>query len=186
MYLVLRPPWGGGQSPRPPIDAGVAVAPVDAGTKSKKRRVRRPAGQPHASPGSDEEYIDEDPKLVQLTDADRRMEWRGDDVKLPPRTVDMASDARPLDDGEINSVLSSQGAPVRDCVVGGATNTDLRAAITVELLVDGKGRVTKSRVHAPHYLFEKGLQSCVSRALARMKFPATGAPTRVSLPITLG
>lgn len=186
MYLVLRPPWGGGQSPRPPVDAGVASAPVDAGTKGKKKRVRRPAGQPNARPGPDEEFVDEGPALVQLTEADRRLEWRGDAVTLPPRKVDMASEARPLDDGEINSVLSSQGAPVRDCVVSGATNTDLRASITVQLLVDGNGRVTRSRVRAPRYLLEKGLYACTQRALSRMKFPATGAPTQVSLPVELG
>jgi hypothetical protein len=156
MYLVLRTPWTGGQSPRPPIDAGVAVAPTDAGAKGKKKRVRRPAGQVNAKPGPDEEFEDEGPALVQLTDADRRMEWRGEDVALPPRKIDMGSEARPLDDGEINNVLSSQGAAVRDCVVGSATNTDLRASITVRLVVDGNGRVTKSRVHAPRYLFEKG------------------------------
>lgn len=187
MYLGLRPPWGSGQAPRPPIDAGVAEVPTDAGVKGKKKRVKRPAHQPGARPGPDEEFEeDPGPTLVTLSEADRRMEWRGDDVTLPTRKLDMTSDARPLDDREINSVLSSQGDGVRDCVVSGATNTDLRASITVKLLVDGNGRVTKSRVHAPRYLFEKGLQPCVSRALGRMKFPGSGAPTLVSLPITLG
>jgi hypothetical protein len=124
---------------------------------------------------------------VPLTDADRRLEWRGDDVTLPPRKLDMTSDseARPLDDSEINSAFG-QAAGVRDCVAQAATGTDLRAAIEVKLIVDGTGRVTRSRLHAPRYLFEHGLLACAQRALGRMKFPATGAPTLVSIPVNLG
>jgi hypothetical protein len=70
--------------------------------------------------------------------------------------------------------------------VQGATNTDLRATITVKLVVDRGGRVTRSRVQAPHYLFEHGLLGCTQRALGRMHFPATGAATLVTLPINLG
>ena len=59
------------------------------------------------------------------------------------------------------------------------------ATITVKLLVDGNGRVTRSRLQAPRYLFEHGLLGCAQRALGRMKFPATGAPTLVTLPVNL-
>jgi len=95
-------------------------------------------------------------------------------------------EARPLDDGEINQTINSQAGGVKDCVVAGATGTDLRATITVKLVVDGRGRVTRSRVHAPHYLFEHGLLGCVQRAAGRMHFPATGGPTVVTLPVNLG
>ena len=192
MYLVLRPPWGGAPSTAP-IDAGpVASAPSDAGTPSKpKKKRRRPAGTV-AAPGTpaapgEEEYYEETEAIV-LTDADRRLEWRGDDATLPPRSVDMGggAEARPLDDGEINSVISSQSGGLRDCVVQGATGTDLRATISIKLVVDGNGKVTKTRVQAPRYLFEKGLQGCVQRAAGRMKFPSTGAPTLVTLPVNLG
>ena len=183
MYLALRPPWGGGTT-QAPADAGVVAAgKPDAGTKPQKPR-RRPGQSPR--PGSNDDI--DDPPLPILTDADRRLEWRGDDVTLPAKTIDMAGggEARSLDDAEINSVFSSQSKAVQDCVVQGATNTDLRATITVKLVVDGSGRVLRSRLEAPHYLFEHGLLGCAQKALSRMKFPATGAPTLVTLPIHLG
>jgi len=192
MYLVLRPPWGGG-AVATPVDAGVvSMAPPDAGsaTKGKKKRKRtRPPGTV-ATPGvpEEEEYYEETEPLPVLTDADRRLEWRGEDVTLPPTKLDMSggSEPRKLDDNEINSTISSQAGGVRDCVIQGATNTDLRATITVKLVVDGNGKVSKSKIQAPHYLFEKGLLGCVQRALGRMKFPATGAATLVTLPVNLG
>ena len=125
--------------------------------------------------------------LPALTAADRALEWRGEDVALPPARLDMsAGDARKLEDGEINATIATQADGVRTCVIQGATGTDLTATITVKLLVGGEGRVTRSRVQAPRYLFEKGLLPCVQRALGRMKFPATGAPTLVTLPVNLG
>lgn len=191
MYLALRPPWGHGAS-APSLDAGVISSiPGDAGSAAKpKKKKRRPAGTvrpPGAASGTDDEYEETEPVPV-LTEADRRLETRGDDVTLPPTKVDMggAGEARPLDDGEINATINSQAGGVRDCVVAGATNTDLRATITVKLVVDGTGRVTRSRLSAPHYLFEKGLLGCVQRALGKMKFPATGGATVVTLPVSLG
>ena len=189
MYLVLRPPWVSRiapQSPGPPV---VVVAPDAGVSRPKKRKRPRPPsapGQP-AAHGSDEVEVDE-PAPPPLTAADRALEWRGDEVALPPRTIDMTggSEPRSLDDGEINQTINSQAGGVRDCVVQGATDTDLRATITVKLLVDGHGRVTRSRIQAPHYLFEHGLLACTQRALGRMHFPATGGATIVTLPVNLG
>lgn len=193
MYLALRPPWGHGGTTTAPIDAGVvAQAPGDAGVTKPKKKKRRPAGTVPAPSGqgwgSDEEFEETEAPGIVLTAADRVLEWRGDDVSVGPTKLDMAggAEARPLDDGEINNTINSQAGGVRDCVIKGATGTDLRATITVKMVVDGTGRVTKSRVQAPHYMQEHGLPSCVQRALGRMKFPATGAPTSVSLPVTLG
>lgn len=190
MYLALRPPWGG-VAMAPAIDAGVGEAPTDGGPPAKRRKKsrRRPGtiGTPGA-PGGADEYEETEPALANLTDADRRLEWRGDDVTLPATRVDMAGgeEARPLDDGEINATIGAQGGGVRQCVIEGATGTDLRATITVKLVVDGRGRVIRSRIQAPRYLFEHGLHGCVQRAVGRMKFPATGAPTLVTLPVHLG
>ena len=41
-------------------------------------------------------------------------------------------------------------------------------------------------MQAPHYLLEHGLLACIQRALSRMHFPATGAPTVVTIPVNLG
>ncbi len=189
MYLALRPPWGGGAIV--PSDAGVAVlAPADAGPpsgKPKKKR-RRPAGVAAAPAGTPEDYEESEPPPPPLTEADRRLEWRGDDVTLPPTKINVGGggEVRPLEDGEINGTISSQAGGVRDCVVQGATNTDLRATITVKMIVDGSGRVTRSKLQAPRYLFEHGLLGCVQRALGKMKFPAVGGNTSVTLPVSLG
>jgi len=183
MYLVLRPPWGQGTTA--PIGAAVvATAPADAGVTKPKKKKRRPAGVP-AQPGEPDVEETEPPPL---TDADRRLEWRGDEVVLPATKIDMTSggEARPLEDSEINSTVGSQTGGVRDCVVQGATGTDLRATITIKLVVDGTGRVTRSKLQAPHYLFQKGLLGCAQRALGRMRFPSSGAPTLVTFPVNLG
>jgi hypothetical protein len=190
MYLALRPPWGRGAAA--PSDAGVVAitAPADAGVagKPKKKPRHRPAGMPPAAPGAPEDYEESEPPPPPLTDADRRLEWRGDDVTLPPTKIDVGGtgEVRPLEDNEINATISGQAGGVRDCVVQGATNTDLRATITVKMVVDGSGRVTRSKLQAPHYLFEHNLLGCVQRALGKMKFPAVGGNTSVTLPVTLG
>jgi hypothetical protein len=186
MYLGLRGPWGGGGSSAAP-DAAIAVAPADAGVAKPKKK-RRPPRSGTPLPGTpDPEDVDET-SPVELTAADRTLEWRGDAVALPPHKVDMAGggEARALEDSEINATVGNQTAGVRECVVAGATGTDLRATITIQLVVDGNGRVGKSRIQAPRYLFGKGLLACAQRALSRMRFPATGAPTLVTFPVNLG
>jgi hypothetical protein len=192
MYLVLRPPWAPRTHPAPADSPPVVVVTGDAGVPHpKKRRRPRPAttpGQP-ASPATADGEAEEPPPPPPLTAADRALEWRGDDVSLPPQNFDMAAGGaqpRPLDDSEINQTINSQAGGVRDCVVQTATNTDLSATITVKLLVDSRGRVTHSRIQAPHYLFEHGLLGCTQRALGRMHFPATGGATIVTLPVNLG
>ncbi|HET9623765.1 MAG TPA: hypothetical protein VFP84_20475 [Kofleriaceae bacterium] len=172
----------------------VVVVSGDAGVaKPHGKKRHKPAPRP-ASGGSepfdgDAEEIDPGPTTVALGAADRALESRGDDTTLPAQTIDMAGggkDARPLDDGEIGAVINGQGGGLKDCVVQGATNTDLRGTITIKLVVDGRGKVIKTRVQAPHYLLEHNLLGCTQRAAARMHFPATGAPTLVTFPINLG
>lgn len=193
MYLTLRPPWAGDPGAVPPTDAGVA-APPPSGSGSavprgpRRPRVRRPAPAEVADPGGSDAVGD---AVIELRAADRALEWRGDAVALPPRQLDLGpggdgGSARPLDDGEIQAGLSAHHGAVRACVVEAATGTDLRATLAVELLIDGAGRVGRSRVQAPRYLFERGLLACVRRALGRLRFPATGAPTKVGFPVQLG
>jgi hypothetical protein len=192
MYLVLRPPWGGEPTPRTQETPVVSTASGDGSGSAKSTAKKRPTKKrPTAGTtiaGSPDEYEETEPELPPLTDSDRRLEWRGDDVTLPASRIDMgaAGEARALDDAEINNTINAQSGGVRDCVVTGATGTDLRATITIKLVVDGAGKVTKSKVHAPRYLFEKGLLDCARKSLRSMKFPATGAPTLVTLPVALG
>jgi hypothetical protein len=193
MYLALRPPWGGGTTTGKPVERGpVAIAPADAGAGSAKpkakRTKRRPVLDSSGQPTGVEEYYEETEPMVTLTDADRRMVTRGDDVTLPAQRLDMGAGTEPraLEADEINATINSQSGGIKDCVISSATNTDLRATITVELVVDGNGRVIRARVEAPHYLFEHGLYACAKRAALRMRFPATGAATLVTVPINLG
>jgi hypothetical protein len=198
MYLALRPPWGHGAT-TPPSDGGVvAMATHDAGVGKPKKRTRhhRPSGGGGGGGGAitngDEQgwgsgdYIEEtEPQLVQLTAADRALEWRGDDTTRPAQKIDMTSgaEARSLDDGEIRSTIDSQSSGAQQCVMQGATNTNLAGTINVKLIVDGSGHVTKAKVQAFHYMFEHGLLACVQHAVKAMKFPATGASTLVTMPI---
>ena len=200
MYLGLRPPWGG-HAAAPQDAATVASAPGDGGsaTKPKKKRGPRHRPSPNGANGpvvaggnDDEQWANqgdgeetEGPAVVQLSAADRAMEWRGDDVSPPPRKVDMSSDARPLDDAEIQRTISGQSGPAQTCVVQSVPNAQLSGVITVKMVVEANGSVSRSKVQAPHVLFEKGLLPCIKGALGRMKFPATGMPTLVTFPINL-
>lgn len=193
MYLALRPPWGHGGT-TPPADAGlVAAAPADAGVaKPKKKGHRhRPAGAGSTTSGDDQgwgsgDYVEEtEPQLVQLTAADRVLEWRGDDTSRPAQKIDMSNgtEARSLDDNEIRSTIDGQSGAAQQCVMTAATNTNLAGTISIKLVVDGSGHVSKSKVQAFHYMFEHGLLACMQRAVGKMKFPATGGSTLVTMPI---
>jgi hypothetical protein len=193
MYLALRPPWGGGAAA--PSDAGVvASAPSDGGVAKKRKRGKRGgrSGGGNQPGGDDEDWANsgggdetEPARLVQLSAADRQLEWRGDDTSPPKQSLDMSNDgeSRSLDNGEISSVTSSQSGGVQNCVVEAATNTDLGGTVTIKMVVDGNGRVSRSRVQAPRYLHSQGVLGCVQRQLKSWKFPSTGAPTLVTLPV---
>ena len=198
MYLALRRPWGG-HAIVPSDGPAVVIVSPDAAVGKPKKKKRHGSGvtgtQPGQDsprgpdgPGADNEIEETEPPPAVLTAADRSLEWRGDETAIAPQKIDMTSgsEARPLDDNEINATINNQAGGVRDCVIQGATGTDLHATITVKLVVDGKGRVIKSKLQAPHYLFDKGLLGCTQRALGKMHFPATGASTLVTLPVTLG
>jgi hypothetical protein len=200
MYLALRPPWAS-EDVQADEPEQVAEAPGDAGVgkpKKKKRASggRRPSGGGHrpGPGGDDEDWANsggtdetEPPRLVKLSASDRALEWRGDDTSPPKQSLDMSSGAesRALDNSEIQATIASQSGPVQRCVVQAATNTDISGTITVKMIVEGNGRVSRSRVQAPRYLHNQGVLTCIQGALRAMKFPATGAPTLVTLPVTL-
>jgi hypothetical protein len=186
MYLGMTRPWS---RPEPvatveaAVDAGVAPAPG----KRKRRRGGGGGGGGGAESG-DLEGGDELAPAVVLTEADRRMEWRGDDVALPSVKMDMAgggAEGRPLDGREIQSTFAADGQAVLDCIVKATGAAELKATVTVKLLVEPSGRPVKSRVHAPAYLFGNGLLACAKRAIGGLRFPATGAHTVVTQPFDL-
>ena len=196
MYLGLRAPWRGGPTTVATAtpDAGDGSGSASAKKKKKGGGKRRTAGGDPGGGGGDDGYggtaeeIEETEPAIVLTDADRRMEWRGDEIGLPPKVFDMGDgkETRALVDGEMSATMSRRGGAMIDCVVMGASGTDLVASITLKLAVSGEGKVGKVKVQAPHYLFEHGLLACARRAAARFDFPATGAGTLVTAPFELG
>lgn len=163
-------------------DAGVAAASAPKPDRERKRRRgRRPRG------AADAEIANAGDEIPSLTAADRALVWKGDAVALPPRQIDMteSGDARALDSGEIDQVIRSQSQPMIDCIAEARGQAELDARITLEMLVDGQGRVTKARVRAPAYLFAHGFHACARRAALGLRFPATGAPTVVTVPYDL-
>jgi hypothetical protein len=193
MYLALRPPWASHTTAAG--DAGVVVAQAGSGSGSarpKKRGHGHRRGGGNVVSGEDSSWTNSEdtteetePQLVKLSSADRALEWRGDDTTKPPQAIDMSGNAesRSLDDGEIRSVIGSQSGPTQGCVMQAATNTVLKGTITVRMIVDGKGTVTKVKVQAPHYMFEHGVLGCIQGAVKRMHFPAVGQYTLVTMPI---
>jgi hypothetical protein len=136
--------------------------------------------------GGAQEPFEVDEEIV-LTEADKRLEWRGDTVTLPPRTLDMerGDDGRPLDDGEIQGGIANGSGPVIGCIKDATAGAAISAQVTVQMLVGADGNVSKVRVRAPSWLHEHGLLACARRAARSMPFPATGAPTVVTAPYHL-
>jgi hypothetical protein len=199
MYIALRPPWSSG-------DERVATAPPDASAgsatasakKSKSKKGGRRRGGGNTVGGGDDGWAEgegggdgdapaeAEPPIV-LTAADRAMEWRGDNLGMPPKRIDMEDgrETRSLDDGEIAATIDRRGGAAIDCMVRAATGADLSATVTMKMVVSGDGKVGKLKVHAPRFLFENGLYACARRAAARFDFPATGAATLVTAPFEL-
>lgn len=188
MYLALEKPWQRApeQVMAPVADAGPAQ-PEAPGKKPGKKRRRPAAGRGEVAAGEGE--LEETAPLIELSAADRKLAWRGPELVLPPARHDLSQEesaARSLNDDEISSTVREQSRPILDCLVSAAAGTDLRATVTVRMLVDGKGAVTKHRTQAPQYLFDHGMAACVDRAVGRLRFPATGAFTLVTAPFELG
>lgn len=198
MYLALRPPWAS-HSTAPPPAGVVAVAQGSAGSAAKPKRHghggghRRPSAGGNLvnsddsswTAGGDEGPEETEPQLIKLSAADRVLEWRGDDTTKTASQIDMSNNAesRALDDGEIQNTISGQSGPTQSCVMQAATNTDLKGTITVRMIVDPSGHPSKVKVQAPHYMFEHGVLGCIQGAVRRMKFPAVGQSTLVTMPI---
>ncbi len=180
-YLALERPWVSPARTTPAVQ--VATAPHDAGVAPKKGHGKRTTRTTTAA-GTVEREVDDE---VVLTDGDRALEWRGDAVLLPARTLDLAGggDGRPLDDGEIQGAVAGGSGAMIDCIKGAVGGAPLSGAVTLSLLVGADGKVSKLRVRAAHYLHEHGLLACARRAGRGLPFPSTGAPTVVTVPYEL-
>jgi hypothetical protein len=183
MYLALEQPW---RSAAPavseaPADAGPAVAEPTKGKKKKRRRSGGGGGG-----GVTEVPVDD---TIVLTPADTKMSWRGDAVERPPATMDMTDpagdEARALSNGEIQATISNDGGALERCVVDAVGSAPYSGEVTIKMLVDGDGRATKTRVHAPAFMHEAGLLSCARGAARQMGYPAVGGFTVVTIPFPI-
>ena len=182
MYVYLERPFFAAPAQVEP-DAGAAVASADDRGKRRGRRGRR--GRKRG--GGERDQGVEQSQVPVLTEAERALVWRGEDVALPPRQMDFGEGGggRPLDGGEINQVIRGQSERMLACIAEARGLAPLEARLLVKMLVDGGGKVTRTRVRAPAYLFEQGFYPCASKAARSMRFPATGAATVVEAPYDL-
>jgi hypothetical protein len=182
MYLALERPWrsSGPAVAEAPPDAGPAAAEPAKGKKKRKRRGGGGGG------GVTEVQVDD---TIVLTPADTKMSWRGDAVERPPATMDMSDpagdEARALSNGEIQATISNDGGGLERCVVDAVGSAPYSGEVTIKMLVDGEGRTTKTRVHAPAFMHEAGLLACARSAARQMGYPAVGGYTVVTIPFPI-
>jgi len=184
MYIALAT-GGFHWSESPSRDAGEDVAD-DTGSKPNKRDRRKRHKGTAAIKGD-----------IELTPAQRALQWRGPKVALPERSMDFASGAtgdgadslathgRALTGSEINHVIQAQSQPVIDCIATARGDQEITAEITLRMLVNGAGEVEIMRVRAPRFTLDRGLASCLQSAVKAMHFPGTGAHTVVTVPYDL-
>lgn len=186
MYLALERPWAGGASAEAPEDAGVAddagVAKAPGKKKGKPRRKKGGGGAVVADPE------EQGAAPITLSEADRKMSWKGDAVERPPTSLDMTeggAEARALDDREINATIDADGGGLLRCIEQALGGAPFTGTVTVKMLVDGAGKATRARVHAPAFMHAAGLSGCIKGAARRMGFPAVGGSTVVTVPFPI-
>jgi hypothetical protein len=188
-YLALRGPGSSAPASVVATDAGTTT---DAAARSRRRGVkRRPTARPAAAAQAVDEteesgtaVTDDKPAVPELGAHERQLAWRGAPIATPTRRLDLAGarDGRQLSQDEIDRGIRSNSAAVTACVREARGDAPLAGTVTLEFLVEGNGRATRSRVRAPQYLLDRGLLACSQRAVRGMRFAATGAPTIVTVP----
>lgn len=179
VYVALEQPWQAGET--------AAISAADAGPEpvADQRKKRKKRNKRKRRAGGGEMLGD---PIVELTAADRKLVWRGKKVELDAKEIDFAAagdGARALDQSEINAGIASRSDQIIACITEARGNAELAATITLEALVEGNGRVSRSRVRAPKYLVDNGVHRCIQSEAKAMRFPSTGAQTVVSVPFNL-
>ncbi len=186
MYLALTRPWAGGGDELAELDAGIgddaAVAKAPGKKKGKARRRKGGGGAVVADPE------EQGAQPITLSEADKKMSWRGDAVERPPANLDLTAggaEARALDDHEINGAIDRDGGGLLRCIEQALGGAPFTGTVTVKMLVDGAGKAGKARVHAPAFMHARGLASCVKGAARRMGYPSVGGSTVVTIPFPI-
>lgn len=154
-------------------------------------RKRKPRGGAPGSPSQSEDPGEPiAPSGPLLTTADLRPLAGGDSL-LGSQVVDLTraevGDDRELSQEELDAVFASARPAVVACI--DEARGDARAAswgrVTVSLRVQRSGAVNGVRAEAPTYLMKRGFLECARRAVAPLKFPASGHSQIVSYPFSL-
>jgi hypothetical protein len=163
VYLALRPKLA-------VVTPAAPAAAPDAGRPRHRRAATHPS-----SPAADEAPIE-------LGAADRQTLAAGDALRASD-TIDMAgAEARALTQGEIDAAMAARADDVIRCITQARGAAPVTGSVLAGVVVDGAGRVTRTRVEAPAYLVHHGLYDCARRPLAALRFPATGRETVVTVP----
>lgn len=155
MYLYTR-------APSPP--AGVADAAPPPPTKKRKAvTTSRPSPSGAA------------PDLRPVTVGD---------VARPEQTIDMqGGESRDLGQAEIDAALAAHRGAIESCLAAAREAVGAGGRVTAAMLVGPDGRVGKTRVEAPRALVDAGLATCLRQAMGRIRFPAAGGNSIVTLPL---
>lgn len=183
-YLALEKPWAGD---REVVATAAHDAGIDDSADSQKTAKRGKRKRGKRTKGESEAELQEIDERVVLTAADRTMQWRGPAIAAPDSAVNFGEEGggRRLDDSEIHAGVSGAQREMVSCIADARGQAELAAKITLKLLVSDSGKVSKVRMQAPSYLLKNGLFECASGAARRMRFPATGAQTLVTVPFEL-
>jgi hypothetical protein len=179
MYLALERPWRGGAAVAA-VDAGVPDVGGPAVAKKKARKKKRGGGG-----GT---RVEADPTAPPLSAADQKLSWKGESMDRPATTIDLGEDgdeARALSASEIQATIDRDGGGLERCVEDGLGGAVWSGEVTVQLLVDGNGRATKTRVRAPAFMHGHDVLGCARSAGKHLDFPATGGYTVVTVPIPI-
>lgn len=185
MYLALEQPWRAGPAVAT-IDAGAPDGGAPAVAKKQGKKKRRGGGSKAGGGGGGTE-VEADPTVV-LTAVDKKLAWKGDSMQRPAAELDLGEDgeeARALSGGEIQATIDRDGGGLERCVEDALGGAVWSGEITVQLLVDGNGRATKTRARAPAFMHGHDLLSCVRSAGKRLGFPSTGGYTVVTIPMPI-
>lgn len=181
MYLALERPWRGGAAVAT-IDAGGPDAGAAVAQKKGKKKRRTKGG------GGGGTRVEADPTAPPLTAADQKMSWKGDSMERGATSMDLGDggdEGRALSGGEIQETIDRDGGGLERCVIAALGGAVWTGEVTVQVMVDGNGRATKTRVRAPAFMHGHDLLRCVRGAAKGLDFPSTGGTTVVTVPLPI-
>jgi len=108
------------------------------------------------------------------------------DVARPEQTIDMqGGESRDLGQGDIDAALAAHRGAIEGCLTAAREAIGAGGRVTAAMLVGPDGRVGKTRVEAPRALVDAGLATCLRQTMGRIRFPAAGGHSVVTVPLEI-